>query len=264
MGRFLGYTSEDNVIDRYWTRRDRGASSRDRGLGDAIAGLVKGTGMLAMIPFRSMVFRVLRSPAAWVAAAALAFSGLLAGPAAASTAAPATPRATAANTSVCNLYCDGRDPADATGDRNAATTTVWSRVIELHISDGDDMAWGSIDNGSPTDEVWLDRSFDGGQTWANGSKLGDTTIPSGDTGWRTLMYNIDNPSAQGVGAIRACGKAGNRVEIACTPWLRSTVHAATPAAASVTALMQYFNPSSGRWSSTLGWQDANALTAVID
>ncbi len=133
----------------------------------------------------------------------------------------------------------------------------------MHVSDGDDMAWGSIDDGSPTDEVWLDRSFDGGQTWANGSKLGDTTIPSGDTGWRTLMYNIDNPSAQGVGAIRACGKAGNRVEIACTPWLRSTVHAATPAAASVTALMQYFNPSTGRWSSTLGWQDANALTTLI-
>jgi predicted alpha-1,6-mannanase (GH76 family) len=232
--------------------------------------------MVGLSPFRLSV---------WMAAGALAFAGLLAGPAAAGAAtgaggaagaggavgvvgsigaAGAAARAAVANTSVCNIYCDGRDPADATGDRDAATATVWSRVIELHISDGDDMAWGSIDNGSPTDEVWMDRSFDGGQTWANGSKLGDTTIPSGDTGWRTLMYNIDNPSAQGVGAVRACGKAGNRTEIACTPWLRSTVHAATPVAASVTALMQYFNPSTGRWSSTLGWQDANALTTLID
>jgi predicted alpha-1,6-mannanase (GH76 family) len=223
--------------------------------------------MLGLTSFRSIALRALRSavtwPAAWVAAAALTFSGLLAGPAAATTPAPAAPRATAASTSVCNIYCDGRDPAVATGDRTPATATVWSRVITLHVSDGDDMAWGSIDDGSPTDEVWLDRSFDGGQTWASGSKLGDTTIPSGDTGWRTLMYNVDNPSAQGVGAIRACGKAGNRVEIACTPWLRSTVHAGTPAAASVTALMQYFNPSTGRWSSTLGWQDANALTTLI-
>jgi predicted alpha-1,6-mannanase (GH76 family) len=220
--------------------------------------------MSGLLPFRSIVLRMLRTPVAWVAAAALAFSGLLAGPAAAITTAPVALRATAANTSVCNVYCDGRDPADATGDRKAATATVWSRVITLHISDGDDMAWASIGSGSPTDEVWLDRSFDGGQTWTNGSKLGDTTIPSGDTGWRTLMYNIDNPSAQGVGAMRACGKAGNRSDIACTPWLRSTVHAATPAAASVTALMQYFNPSTGRWSSTLSWQDANALTTVID
>ncbi|HEY2240638.1 MAG TPA: hypothetical protein VGI21_17700, partial [Streptosporangiaceae bacterium] len=220
--------------------------------------------MVGLNRFRSIVFRGLHSPVVWVTAGAVALGGLVAGPAGAATTTPVVARAATANTNVCNIYCDGRDPAVASGDRNAATATVWSRVIELHIADGDDMAWGSIDDGSPTDEVWLDRSFDGGQTWANGSKLGDTTIPSGDTGWRTLMYNIDNPSAQGVGAVRACGKAGNRAEIACTPWSRSTVHAATPAAASVTALMQYFNPATGRWSSTLGWQDANALTTVID
>lgn len=41
------------------------------------------------------------------------------------------------------------------------------------------MGWASITNGGPTDEVWLDRSFDGGRTWSSGSKLGDTTVPSG-------------------------------------------------------------------------------------
>lgn len=45
--------------------------------------------------------------------------------------------------------------------------------------------------------VWLDRSFDGGASWASGSKLGDATVAAGDTGWRTLMYNVDNPSAHG-------------------------------------------------------------------
>src|SRR5262245_52029742 len=96
----------------------------------------------------------------------------------------AVPAATANAAEVCNIYCDRRDPAVAQGDRIAGTSTVWSRQIVLHISDGDNMAWASIDNGDPGDEVWLDRSFDGGRTWTDGSKLGDTTIPSGRRGWR--------------------------------------------------------------------------------
>ena len=192
--------------------------------------------------------------------AALSVTALVSGLTVLASAAPAA----AADITVCNVYCDTRDPALAPGDRVAATATVWSRQITLHLDDADDMAWANIAVGSPTDEVWLDRSFDGGQTWASGSKLGDTTIPSGDTSWRTLMYNVDNPSAHGVGAVRACGKAGNRTEIACTPWLRSTTHAGTPAAASITALMQYFNPATGSWSGGPGWQDANAMTDLID
>jgi predicted alpha-1,6-mannanase (GH76 family) len=177
---------------------------------------------------------------------------------------PAAP-AHAANTSVCNIYCDTRDPSLAVGNRHAATVTVSGRQIVLHISDGDDMAWGSIANGASGDAVWLDRSFDGGQTWASGSQLGDTSVPSGQTGWRTLMYNIDDPSAYGVGAVRACGEAFSvSTTIVCTSWLRSTVNADTPSAASATALMQYYNPSIGRWDSTLGWQDAQSLTALVD
>jgi len=208
---------------------------------------------------------------AFVAAlSTVVISGLIAPSAEASTrvrANVATPNANIpnANITVCNLYCDGRDPAVAAGDRQAAGATVWSRSIVLHISDADDMAWASIGNGSPTDEVWLDRSFDGGQSWASGSKLGDTTVPTGYGGWRTLMFNADNPSALGVGAVRACGKAGNRVEIACTQWARPTTHAGTPTAASATALMQYWIPGIGRWNSAVvSWQDANALTALID
>lgn len=168
-----------------------------------------------------------------------------------------------ANTSVCNIYCDGRDPALAGGDRTPVSTTIYSRSIVLHVSDPDNMGWASIDSGSPTDEVWLDRSWDGGLTWSDGSKLGDTTIPSGRTGWRTLMYNVDNPSGHQVGALRACGKAGNRSAIACTPWARSTVASGTPVAAGATALMQYYGYNSGNWSSGW-WTSANALTAMID
>ena len=229
--------------------------------------------------------RVRSGPApviALAAALAVAFAGsaqasattastTAASTAAASTTAASTTKAASsngaaqpANTSVCSKYCDGRDPAVAVGDRDAAVATVWSRSIELHISDPDDMAWASITNGSPTDEVWLDRSWDGGQTWSSGSKLGDTTIPSGDTGWRTLMYNIDNPSAGQTGVVRACGKAGNRTDIACTPWEKASIGSGT-AADSAEALAAYWNPSTGLWDSgPYSWQDANALTTLTD
>ena len=176
-----------------------------------------------------------------------------------------TAPAHAANTTVCNIYCDTRDPSLAASTRQAATVTVSGRVITLYIDDPDDMAWAAITSGAAGDTTWLDRSFDGGQTWASGSQLGDTTIPSGQNQWRTLMYNVDNPSADGVGAVRACGEANSvSTTIVCTQWLRSTVHAGTAQAASTTALMQYYNPSTGRWGSVLGWQDAQALTALID
>ena len=166
---------------------------------------------------------------------------------------------------VCHTYCDVRDPSVAAGDRQAASASTFGRSVVLYVSDGDDMAWAVIGSGSPGDEVWMDRSFDGGQTWADGSKLGDTTVPGGAGGWRPMMYNIDDPAKFGVGAVRACGRAASESTIVCTSWVRSTVHAGSPAAAGVTALMQYFNPVNGLWSgSVAGWQDANALTAMID
>ena len=125
--------------------------------------------------------------------------------------------APAANTSAQNIYPDVRDPALAANDRVAATVSVSSRNITLHIDDPDDMAWADISNGAPGDETWLDRSYDGGQTWTSGSKLGDTTIPTGDTEWRTMMYNIDNPPNGQVGVVRACGEPEGESTIVCTP-----------------------------------------------
>src|SRR5215813_1875314 len=165
---------------------------------------------------------------------------------------------------VCNRYCDGRDPALSPTDRQPVTTTVWSRLIVLHLNDTDAMGWGSIDNGNPGDHVWLDRSFDGGRSWASGSKLGDTTIPGGRRGWRTLMFNNDDWANLGVGALRACGQAGDRPEIACTPWARTTWNAGNPRTAAATSLMMYYNKGNGLFATTGWWNSANALTAVID
>ncbi|WP_405970398.1 glycoside hydrolase family 76 protein [Streptomyces sp. NBC_00988] len=170
----------------------------------------------------------------------------------------------AAQASICNKYCDARDPALSPGDRQPVSATIYSRSIALHFDDTDAMGWASITNGSPGDEVWLDRSFDGGRTWASGSKLGDTTIPAGQGGWRTLMYNVDDWNALGVGALRACGKAGDRAEIACTSWARTTWNAGSRPTAAATALMQSYNLGTGLFDTTGWWNSANALTALID
>jgi predicted alpha-1,6-mannanase (GH76 family) len=169
-----------------------------------------------------------------------------------------------AATTICNRYCDTRDPALSPGDRVPVTAAIYSRQLTLHFDDNDAMGWAAITNGSPTDEVWLDRSFDGGRTWSSGSKLGDTTIPSGSTGWRTLMYNVDDWGNLGVGALRACGKAGDRAEIACTPWARTTWNAGNRRTAAATALMMSYDNGTGLFDTTGWWNSANALTAIID
>lgn len=174
------------------------------------------------------------------------------------------PPVQAVRASVCNKYCDGRDPALSPQDRAPVTAGVFSRVIALHFDDQDAMGWASIDNGNAGDEVWLDRSFDGGRTWTSGSRLGDATVPTGLRGRRTPMYNVDDWNAHGVGALRACGKAGDRADIACTAWARSTWNAGERRTAAATAQMQFYNYSTGLFDTTGWWNSANALTAVID
>jgi predicted alpha-1,6-mannanase (GH76 family) len=126
------------------------------------------------------------------------------------------------------------------------------------------MGWASIGNGSPGDGVWLDRSFDGGRTWSSGSRLGDTTVPTGQRAQRTLMYNVDDWANRGVGALRACGKATGRPEIACTQWARTTWNASDRRTAAATAQMMFYNNGNGLFDTTGWWNAANALTSVID
>jgi predicted alpha-1,6-mannanase (GH76 family) len=169
----------------------------------------------------------------------------------------------AVQAAICNKRCDAADPALSPGDRTPLSVTLFSRSIVLHFDDTDAMGWASIGNGNPGDEVWLDRSFDGGQSWASGSRLGDTATPAGQTGWRTLMYNVDDWNNLGVGALRACGKAGDRTDIACTSWARTPWNAGERRTAAATAQMMFYNLQTGLFSTTGWWNSANALTAVI-
>ncbi|HEX3779840.1 MAG TPA: glycoside hydrolase family 76 protein [Pseudonocardiaceae bacterium] len=172
--------------------------------------------------------------------------------------------APAANISICDKYCDTRDPALSPTDRIAVTASAGSRQLELHMDDSDDMGWAAITNSAPGDEVWMDRSFDGGATWTGGSKLGDTITPSGYTGWRTLMYNSDNWNTGGIGLLRACGQPAGSTAISCTSWARTTWNAGNRQTAAATAEMEYYNPSTGLFNTTGWWNSANALTAIID
>ncbi|WEH40963.1 glycoside hydrolase family 76 protein [Streptomyces sp. AM 2-1-1] len=172
--------------------------------------------------------------------------------------------AEAAAAAVCNKQCDGRDPAAATSDRVPVSSALYGRSVRLHLSDNDVMGWASIENGAAGDEVWLDRSYDGGRTWAAGSRLGATSVPTGSSGWRTGMYNVDDWNTAGVGALRACGKAGDRPEITCTGWARVNWNAWSRSTAAATALMMSYDRNTGLYGGNGWWTSANALTAVLD
>ena len=122
--------------------------------------------------------------------------------------------AAAAAAPVCVISCDTRDPSQAARESFPVPDKVVNgRVLRLHASDPDGMAWGSIDNGVAGDSVWLDRSWDGGATWE--PLLGKASIPGTWTGTRTLMYNLTDPGHHRRGLVRACGDAQG---VACTSW----------------------------------------------
>lgn len=168
-----------------------------------------------------------------------------------------------ATATICNRYCDARDPSLATGDRVGVTAGLSGRALSLHLSDGDPMGWAAIDQVRPGDEVWLDRSFDGGTSWADGSRLGVTTAPNGVGGWRTQMYNNDDWANLGVGALRACGRAVDTGAVACTAWARTKWNAGNRTEAAATALMALFDNGAGTFRGGGWWGSAVALSAVI-
>jgi hypothetical protein len=164
---------------------------------------------------------------------------------------------------VCNKFCDARDPALAPGDREAVAVSLHGRRLSLHFADADAMGWAVVATGRQGDQVWLDRSYDGGRTWNADSRLGDTAVPAGAGGWRTMMFNVDDWAKRGVGALRACGKAVDQLQIACTEWARTTWNAYDRRTAAATALMQFYRNDTGLFATTGWWNSANALTALI-
>lgn len=162
---------------------------------------------------------------------------------------------------VCAARCDGADSRASVGNTSPVPdTTLSGRDIALHVDSGG-MAWASIAGGAPGDEVWLDRSWDGGATWPDGSSKGRVSVPSGASDTQTVEINIDDPLGRlAGGAVRACGRAVTGQNGSCTAWARA---AAIPAKAAADALMWSYDPSNAWWPSSW-WNSAVALTSVID
>ncbi|GAA4260606.1 glycoside hydrolase family 76 protein [Dactylosporangium darangshiense] len=152
---------------------------------------------------------------------------------------------------VCNPACD--NAAGGTDAQPVSTVTLAGRSISLHF-DAAGMAWGTITNNRAGDEVWLDRSFDGGASWPGGSSLGRTT------NGRTNRFNATDPvSYLYGGVVRACGRAVEGQNGACTPWTRPSANRLRGAA---DALMYSYDPYPSWWPSSW-WNSAVALSSVI-
>jgi hypothetical protein len=133
--------------------------------------------------------------------------------------------AVVATTMSAGLLMVWQNPAAAAGctdgDRNGAAALaargqfstpagpayVWNRKIELRYDRISRCVWGLISQGNNGDEIWVERSSSPNQ------QLGRRSIQNGNGSTYTGLYN----DAQVVS--RACGKAGNRPEVACTGWV---------------------------------------------
>ncbi|MBN6039969.1 glycosyl hydrolase [Amycolatopsis sp. 195334CR] len=156
---------------------------------------------------------------------------------------------------VCDALCDGTDAGQADGDlQPVPAATLSGRTIRLH-TDRRGMAWASIEAGGPGDEVWLDRSWNEGASWPDGSSLGRVT------GARTALFATVDPRARLYGgAVRACGRASTGQNGSCTAWARP---AHDRAGAAADALMHAYDPHPGWWPSSW-WNTAATLTTLIE
>lgn len=166
-----------------------------------------------------------------------------------------------AHLKVCASACDGAATPTGAGDvEPVPATSIGGRRIALHV-DTNGMAWGTLDAGRVGDEVWLDRSWDAGASWAGGSSFGRVSVVSG-TGVRTVAYATREPRARlSGGAVRACGRAVEGASGSCTAWARPV--AGSRADTAVDALMWWYDPYTAWWPSSW-WNSAVAVTTVID
>lgn len=164
-----------------------------------------------------------------------------------------------AHLTVCAAACDGG--GSASGDtRPVPATTLNGRTIALH-TDSSGMAWATIDGGTAGDEVWMDRSWNSGASWPDGSSLGRLGVAAGATSARTIRINTRDPLGKLYGgAVRACGRAVEGQNGSCTAWARP---ATSRDAAAADALMYSYAPDTAYWPSSW-WNSAVALTTVID
>ena len=119
---------------------------------------------------------------------------------------------------ICSLNCDGRAKSLAQEDLTPVPQRLLNgRVVSLHVSDADVMAWATIQLATPGDTVWLERSWDPiGLTKKTTTQLGSVEVANGKKGANTKMYNLADPATHRRGIVRACANAGGSQ--LCTKW----------------------------------------------
>ena len=119
---------------------------------------------------------------------------------------------------ICSLNCDGRAVSQAQEDLSPVPERLLNgRVVSLHVSDADVMAWASLQLATPGDTVWLERSWDAiGQAKKTTTELGNNEVANGKKAAQTKMYNLADPDDHRRGIVRACADAGG--DQACTQW----------------------------------------------
>lgn len=163
--------------------------------------------------------------------------------------------------SICNKYCDGRSALLAGTSRAGQSLALGGRTITLQIDDDDNMIWGVAQGAKVGDQIWLQRSLDGGKTW-DSTRLG-MIIATSRPQTPTAMYNVDDGANNKQGMIRVCALVRGVAQSACSAGDRTSWvwNHATEAA---TVLMTYFNTRIGLFDNGDWWTGANAMTAVIN
>lgn len=92
-----------------------------------------------------------------------------------------------------------------------AVGNVQSYSIELRYNPVNRCAW-ALGYGDTLAAIWVDRSSDGGQTWAQGSHMGTRSPGTGQTTTYTGVYNDSYPYV-----MRACEQSDDN-SIYCTAW----------------------------------------------
>lgn len=171
--------------------------------------------------------------------------------------APSTPATTG-----CASTCDVVASEVRSTAHRASRVTLDGRVIDL-VLDDTGTATGVISDGSPDDQVWLDRTRDNGASWD--SRLVGARIAA--SARRATTPQVATSTDPAPTAVRACGKVGNRRAIACTGWVSEQRTARTGTTwdrAAIAGLMRLYDRRTGLWPSTGWWNSANALTSLID
>jgi predicted alpha-1,6-mannanase (GH76 family) len=124
-----------------------------------------------------------------------------------------------AATVVCTLVCDGQAAAGLAADTTPVpAVTVGGRTVQLHTSLPDGLGWAVSPNAKKGDQLWVERTFDGGTT--REQPLAPISVTAAGKNL-TAAANIADPSNHRRGELRACLSTPNG-KSACTSWSYTT------------------------------------------